>query len=106
MAMSKWIPESDPMILRRVGKTSEEASELVKVCSRITIQGLDGVDPATGEANRVSLAKEVADVMAQCEVTINALRLDPDAVYTRTQEKKRQMAEWEAMFAPQTKDTP
>lgn len=100
MAMSKWTPESDPMILRRVGKTGEEAAELGKVCSRITIQGLDGIDPATGLTNRQALEKEVADVMAQCEVTINALRLDPDAVYTRTQEKKRQMAEWEALFAP------
>ena len=36
--MTKWIPESDPMILRRVGKTGEECAELSKVCSRITIQ--------------------------------------------------------------------
>ena len=103
MALSKWIPESDPMILRRVGKTSEEASELVKVCSRITIQGMAGVDPATGVPNREALTKEIADVMAQCDVCIDALGLDYDAIRRRMRDKVEQMREWEAMFdqAPQ-----
>lgn len=100
MALSKWIPESDPMILRRVGKTGEECAELAKVCSRITIQGLDGVDPATGESNRRALAKEVADVMAQCETTIQALGLPREFIEERAAIKCEQMAEWEAMFAP------
>lgn len=100
-AMNKWIPESDPMILRRVGKTGEECAELSKVCSRITIQGLDGVDPATGVSNREALAKEIADVMAQCEVTIEALGLDVDSIDARSLDKRRQMREWEAMFSTQ-----
>jgi NTP pyrophosphatase (non-canonical NTP hydrolase) len=100
MAMNKWIPESNPMVLRRVGKTSEEASELVKVCSRITIQGLDGVDPANGVPNREALTKEIADVMAQCDVCIDALGLDYDAIRRRMRDKVEQMREWEAMFAP------
>lgn len=98
MALSKWIPESDPMVLRRVGKTGEECAELSKVCSRITIQGLEGVDPASGVSNREALAKEVADVMAQCYTTISALGLDDHAIRVRVIEKQRQMAEWEAMF--------
>lgn len=106
MAMSKWTPESNPMILRRVGKTGEECAELSKVCSRITIQGLDGVDPATGETNRQALQKEISDVVAQCYTTINALGLDDDAVRVRCIEKQRLMAEWEAMFAPQDPETP
>lgn len=100
MSMSKWIPESDPMVLRRVGKTGEECAELAKVCSRITIQGLDGVDPANGESNRRALAKEVADVMAQCLVTIDALDLPMAFIEERADIKRQQMAEWEAMFAP------
>lgn len=106
MAMTKWVPETDPAILRRVGKTGEECAELSKVCSRITIQGLDGVDPATGESNREALAKEIADVVAQCYTTINALGLDEHAIRTRGVEKQRQMAEWEAMFAPQDPEAP
>ena len=100
MALSKWIPESNPMVLRRVGKTGEECAELAKVCSRITIQGLDGVDPATGDSNRRALAKEVADVLAQCEVTIQALGLPREFIEARVDIKVQQMAEWEAMFAP------
>lgn len=99
MALTKWIPESDPMVLRRVGKTGEECAELAKVCSRITIQGLDGVDPATGVSNREALAKEVADVMAQCETTIQALGLPREFINERMAIKCEQMAEWEAMFA-------
>lgn len=99
MAMSKWIPESNPMVLRRVGKTGEECAELSKVCSRITIQGLHGVDPASGISNREALAKEIADVMAQCKVTIDALGLSDRAIEERSLEKQAQMAEWEAMFS-------
>ena len=96
--ITKWVPESNPRILRRVGKTSEECAELVKVCSRITIQGLDGVDPASGESNRRALAKEIADVLAQCEVTIETLGLPREFINARTSIKIEQMAEWEAMF--------
>lgn len=98
MAMNKWIPEANPMILRRVGKTGEELAELGKVCSRIVIQGVDGVDPETGLSNRTALTKEIADVLAQCEVTIRALNLDVLGISLRQAEKVRQMAEWEAMF--------
>jgi NTP pyrophosphatase (non-canonical NTP hydrolase) len=100
MAMNKWTPETDPMILRRVGKTGEECAELSKVCSRITIQGLHGMDPATGNSNLRELAKEVADVLAQCEVTIQALGLPREFIESRVAIKVQQMAEWEAMFAP------
>jgi NTP pyrophosphatase (non-canonical NTP hydrolase) len=103
MALNKWIPESDPAVLRRVGKTGEECAELAKVCSRITIQGLDGVDPATGDSNRRALAKEVADVLAQCEVTIQALGLSREFIEARAEIKVQQMAEWEAMFSQPTK---
>lgn len=104
MALSKWIPESDPKVLRRVGKTGEECADLSKVCSRITIQGLDGVDPASGESNREALAKEIADVIAQCDVCIDALALDWDAIRRRVREKVEQMREWEAMFSTQPED--
>ena len=99
MAMSKWIPERDPLILRRVGKTSEEAAELVKVCARITIQGMAGMDPETEVSNREALTKEIADVMAQCYVCISTLALDSNAIQRRVSDKMEQMREWEAMFA-------
>lgn len=106
MAMTKWVPETDPAILRRVGKTGEECAELSKVCSRITIQGLHGVDPETGLTNIESLTKEVADVIAQCSTTIKMLKLDSHAITERALMKEGLMAEWEAMFAHQDPDVP
>lgn len=87
------------MILRRVGKTGEECAELSKVCSRITIQGIDGIDPVSGESNRQAMAKEIADVMAQCLISIEALGLDMATIYGRKRDKMAQMAEWEAMLS-------
>lgn len=98
--VTKWVPESNPMVLRRAGKTGEECAELSKVCSRITIQGLGGVDPESGLTNIEALAKEVADVMAQCEVTIEALGLPRRFIKARVAKKIALMAEWEAMFSP------
>ena len=96
--MNKWIPEASPKVLRRVGKTGEEAAELQKVLSRIVIQGIDGVDPATGKTNLQALTEEIADVMAQCDVCIAAFDLDLDAICRRFFVKVEQMREREAMF--------
>jgi hypothetical protein len=41
------------------------------------------VDPATGVSNREALTKEIADVMAQCDVCIDAL-----AAVTGTQQQE------------------
>ena len=100
MSMTKWVPESDPKILRRVGKTGEEAAELSKVCSRITVQGIDGVDPKTGVPNRQALMEELADVQAQIGCCVLAFDLDQEYMALRTARKMDQMAEWEAMFDP------
>lgn len=97
--MNKWAPESNPMVLRRVGKTGEECAELSKVCSRITIQGLRGIDPENGLLNIEALAREVADVMAQCQVTIEALGLPVKFIEGRAAKKRALMAEWEALFS-------
>lgn len=101
MPINKWIPESNPKILRRVGKTGEECAELGKVCSRITIQGIGGRDPETGKTNVDALTEEIADVMAQCGVCIEELGLDREAIRQRIARKEAAMAQWEAMF-----DTP
>jgi hypothetical protein len=98
MALSKWIPTTDLVMLRRMGKLTEEAAELINVAARCIIQGIDEVDPGTGKVNRLRLEHEIADVMAQCRVTISALNLDRDKINLRIFEKQGQMAEWEAMF--------
>lgn len=95
--MNPWVPESNPVILRRVGKTGEEAAELSKVCFRIVIQGLHGIDPDTKQTNLAELVKEMADVMAQIEVNIETLGLDVTFMSRRIETKKRLMVEWEEL---------
>jgi NTP pyrophosphatase (non-canonical NTP hydrolase) len=97
--MSKWIPTTNLMELRRLGKLGEELGELSNVASRCIIQGLDETDPGSGKVNRQRLQDELADVQAQIGCTVLAFGLDQDYMARRTAEKMRQMAEWEAMFA-------
>lgn len=96
--MSKWTPTTDLLMLRRMGKLTEELGELLSVAARCVIQGIDEVDPGSGKVNRIRLEHEIADVMAQCRVTVEALDLDADFINLRDLEKQRQMAEWEALF--------
>lgn len=95
---SKWIPTTDLKELRRLGKTCEELGELVAVLGRTICQGLDGVDPASGEANIERITKESADVIAQIGCNIEAFKLDRDRMEQRVIVKTGLMAEWEAMF--------
>lgn len=96
--LTKWTPTTNLMMLRRMGKLIEELNELGVVAARCIIQGIDEVDPGSGLVNRVRLMKELADVMAQCMVTIDKLDLDSEAIDCRVADKLEQMAEWEAMF--------
>lgn len=98
MAMSKWTPTTDLMQLRRFGKLCEELGELSNVAARCIIQGIDEVDPGTGKVNRQRLEDEIADVLAQCYVTVEKLGLNCEAIDLRRSNKERQMAEWESLF--------
>lgn len=100
MALSKWVPTTDLMTLRRLGKTCEELGELVAVLGRTICQGLDGVDPVSGETNIERITKESADVLAQIGCNVEAFKLDQDRIEARATDKMSQMAEWEAMFPP------
>lgn len=96
--MNKWTPTTDLTILRRMGKTGEEAAELLAVTSRIIIQGIDEIDPSSGKTNRQRLEEEIADVYAQLDCTIDALYLDISAIARRRGVKVEQMLEWEDLF--------
>lgn len=98
MALTKWTPTTNLLELRRLGKTVEELGELVAVLGRTICQGLDGVDPASGEGNVERITKEAADVLAQIACTSAAFGIDQAAVDKRVFEKIGQMNEWEAMF--------
>lgn len=97
--MNKWEPDTDPHQARRIGKTLEELGELSAVLARISIQGMDAIDPASGKTNRRRMLEETADVMAQIECNIEAFGMSTCALADRLQRKIRHMQEWEAHFA-------
>lgn len=98
MKMSKWVPTTDLMMLRRMGKLSEEMNELGTVTARCIIQGIDEIDPGTQKVNRQRLTEEIADVYAQLDETIARLGLDAASIEARRATKRRYMQEWESMF--------
>lgn len=98
MTLQKWIPTTNLMHLRRLGKFGEELGELSAVTNRCIIQGIDEIDPSSGKTNRRRLEEEIADVITQCECTMRAFNLDTSFVGERANKKLDQMEVWEAMF--------
>ena len=96
--VTMWIPISNKMLLRRMGKTGEECAELLAVTNRIIIQGIDEIDPSSGETNRQRLIDEIADVYAQLDETVKKLLLDKRYIEKRRERKRGYMEEWEEMF--------
>lgn len=82
-AISPWIPERDPVIVAALGKMAEELSECAGRAARSIIQGLDGVDPDTGNTNDYELAREMADVYATFHAFLGVATQVPDMVGRR-----------------------
>lgn len=95
MKMNPWRPITNPLHLRRLGKLAEELAELQKAVARCIIQGLDGIDPATGKVNHQALWEELADVRAQVGVTTHTFDLPVDKMAHRSAMKYAQMEDWE-----------
>lgn len=96
--LTKWVPTTDLLFLRRLGKLGEELGELSSVTNRCIIQGIDEIDPASQKANSLRLEEEIADVIAQCACTTRDLFLDREFISKRAKEKIKQMQQWDNMF--------
>ena len=96
--MNKWEPDNNPHQARRIGKTLEELGELSAVLARISIQGLDAIDPGSGKTNRQRLHEETADVQAQLFLNVEFFKMDDFDLGKRTGEKFKQMLDWEVHF--------
>ena len=70
--VSKWSVCTDAAQLRRLGKSLEEVGELVEAIAEHLLQVRAG---ATDGASRAALCSEIADVLAQCQVTRDAMQL-------------------------------
>ena len=96
--VSAWVPIEDKLWLRRMGKTGEECSELIGVTTRITIQGIDDIDPSSKKPNRQRLHEEIGDVYAQLDACIEQLGLDRAFIEARRARKLDYMRQWEELF--------
>lgn len=96
--MNPWIPDNNPHQARRIGKTLEEVGELAAVLARISIQGLDAIDPSSGKTNRQRFIDETADVIAQINCNFRAFDMPADEIDERVQMKEASMDAWEKHF--------
>lgn len=91
-----WKPMTRHSDLHHLGKLSEELGECVAATSRCIIQGIDECEPSTGEPNRRWLEKEIADVLANVELTIEHFGLDMEFMRERILFKKEYLRRWHA----------
>lgn len=96
--VTAWHVETDPFRKRRLGKALEELSELSNVLARCLIQGVDEIDPSSGEVNRLRMQKEVADVYTQLACLCTAFDLDNDKIMERIWDKTDSMKKWEELL--------
>lgn len=97
--VTAWHVETDAYRIRRLGKSLEELGELVSVLARCLIQGVDEVDPSSGEVNRMRMQKETADVLTQVGGLTETFNLDVKEIMERVQDKKASMDKWEELLA-------
>jgi len=96
--MNAWKTDITEFQARRIGKTLEELGELSAVLARITIQGLDAIDPSSGKTNRQRMSDETADVIAQIGCNMDAFAMPIEEIDTRAAMKEAQMEEWEQLL--------
>lgn len=91
-----WTPMTRHSDLQHLGKFTEELGECAAAASRCIIQGIDETEPSTGEVNRRWLEKEIADVLANAELTIEHFGLDQSFIDERKSFKQEYLRRWHA----------
>jgi hypothetical protein len=105
--ISPWYPEADPHIRAAVGKLAEELNETAKVCARIAIQGLDGIDPDSGRTNREELYRELSHVMGATDIVETFAPPSPETVAMMSeqrQKKRNGFLKWHKMISDHFKE--
>lgn len=97
--VNPWRPMNDPAALKHLGKLGEEAGELCSAATRCIIQGIDESEPVTGKPNREWLEDEIADVIANANLTIELFGLDEDRIMRRISDKMARLMVWHQMAA-------
>jgi hypothetical protein len=95
--MNPWHPMTNPVDLKTLGKFIEELGENVSAAARCLIQGIDEDEPVTRKPNRQWITEEIADVLANVELTIERFNLDRESIDTRKAKKRAQLKSWHDM---------
>ena len=95
--VSPWVPTSNPVDLKHLGKLGEELGEASAAVSRCVIQGIDEREPVTGKLNREWLEDELADVKATMDLAVERFGLDRDRMTARADRKRAALRVWHAL---------
>jgi len=98
LPLNPWVPMSDALALKHLGKFGEELGECSAAVSRCIIQGVDEAEPVTGKPNRQWLSEEVADLLANAELVIDHFGLDREFIAARANRKMVHLSAWHAML--------
>ena len=93
-----WVPISNPLHLKILGKLAEELGEATAAVARCIIQGICEQEPNTGKVNREWLEDEIADVKANLDLAVAAFDLDPARIERRAERKRQGQREWHKML--------
>lgn len=95
--VSPWVPMTDPIDIKHLGKLIEELNELGSAASRCLIQGIDECEPDTGKVNRLWLEEEIADALANIELVMWHFDLNGLLIHGRRIAKQERLRIWHAM---------
>lgn len=95
--VSPWVPMTDLIDLKHLGKLAEETGELSSAVARCIIQGIDAAEPVTGKVNRRWLEDEMADVMANMTLVQTRFDLDWQYILERAERKMALLRRWHAI---------
>lgn len=96
---SPWVPITDLVDLKHLGKLDEEVAELGAAVSRCVIQGLRNgeAEPVTGKPNKEWLEDEIADVLANINLVQRRFDLNASRIRQRSMKKELHLQEWHSL---------
>lgn len=97
-AVNPWVPMSNPLDVKHLGKLSEELNECGAAVARCVIQGISESEPVTHKPNREWLEDEMADVLANIELVTDHFGLDRVRMFERRKRKMENLRRWHAML--------
>lgn len=96
--VNPWVPMTNLLDLKHLGKLGEECGELSAAVSRCIIQGINAAEPVTGKINRAWLEDEIADVLNNMNLVLEHFDLNAEKIRARVKRKRRLLRIWHGML--------